>query len=331
MRSGLGDRAAARGRGRIHAGDGRAPEEPGARELAAAAGQLPGLDVQPARPDQHQQRQEPDPGLELLDRCQFRPRGAADRQRRRHVRRHPLRPGDRPRRQDRRPLWEYKRELPEGFGALHNTNRGVALYGDKVYLAGLDAVLVALDAKTGEVAWERAGRGLADGLLHDHGAAGRERQGHGRCLRRRVRRARVRRRLRRRERRAGLEDLHHSRSGRARSRHLGRRHLAEGRRVGLDDRHLRSREQPDLLGHRQRLALVRRPASRRQPLHLVDRRDRPGDRRAQGALPVPLERFLGLGRDERADGGRLREGRPDRQRSDQAVAQRLSVLAGAHA
>jgi alcohol dehydrogenase (cytochrome c) len=51
-------------------------------------------------------------------------------------------------------LWEYERELPEGFGALHNTKRGVALYGDKVYMTGQDAVLVALDAKTGEVAWE---------------------------------------------------------------------------------------------------------------------------------------------------------------------------------
>ena len=52
-------------------------------------------------------------------------------------------------------LWEYERELPEEFSALHNTNRGIALYGDKVFLAALDAVLVALDAKTGEVAWEK--------------------------------------------------------------------------------------------------------------------------------------------------------------------------------
>lgn len=51
-------------------------------------------------------------------------------------------------------LWSYQRELPEDFSALHNTNRGVALHGDKVYLAGLDAVMVALDAKTGEVVWE---------------------------------------------------------------------------------------------------------------------------------------------------------------------------------
>ena len=51
-------------------------------------------------------------------------------------------------------LWRYKRALPEGFSALHNTNRGVALYGDKVYFAALDAMLVALDAKTGKIAWE---------------------------------------------------------------------------------------------------------------------------------------------------------------------------------
>ena len=51
-------------------------------------------------------------------------------------------------------IWKYKRELPEGFSALHNTTRGIALYGDKLYLAGQDAVLVALDAATGKVAWE---------------------------------------------------------------------------------------------------------------------------------------------------------------------------------
>ena len=34
-------------------------------------------------------------------------------------------------------------------------NRGVAVYGDKVYVATLDAKLVALDAKTGEVKWSK--------------------------------------------------------------------------------------------------------------------------------------------------------------------------------
>ena len=51
-------------------------------------------------------------------------------------------------------LWRYKHKNPAGFAALHNTSRGVALYGDKVYLPGLDATLTALDAKTGKVDWE---------------------------------------------------------------------------------------------------------------------------------------------------------------------------------
>jgi len=51
-------------------------------------------------------------------------------------------------------IWRYKRELPEDFSALHNTNRGVALHGDKVYVTGLEPVLIALDAKTGSVVWE---------------------------------------------------------------------------------------------------------------------------------------------------------------------------------
>ncbi len=52
-------------------------------------------------------------------------------------------------------LWRYKRELPEDFKALHNTSRGIALYGDKVYVASLDCHLVALDAKTGKQVWSR--------------------------------------------------------------------------------------------------------------------------------------------------------------------------------
>ena len=35
----------------------------------------------------------------------------------------------------------------------HQTNRGVALYGDKVFFAAGEAVLVALDARTGREAW----------------------------------------------------------------------------------------------------------------------------------------------------------------------------------
>ena len=50
-------------------------------------------------------------------------------------------------------IWRYKKEIPAELFQLHPTNRGVALYGDKVYLATTDANLVALDAKTGKVLW----------------------------------------------------------------------------------------------------------------------------------------------------------------------------------
>jgi alcohol dehydrogenase (cytochrome c) len=53
-------------------------------------------------------------------------------------------------------LWRYERELPEDLFQLHPTNRGVALYGDKAYVTTTDCFLVALDAKTGQVVWEKA-------------------------------------------------------------------------------------------------------------------------------------------------------------------------------
>jgi alcohol dehydrogenase (cytochrome c) len=50
-------------------------------------------------------------------------------------------------------LWKYRRPRPAGANVPHNTNRGVALYGDRVYYAAGEAVLVALDAKTGREIW----------------------------------------------------------------------------------------------------------------------------------------------------------------------------------
>ncbi|NKB32224.1 MAG: PQQ-dependent dehydrogenase, methanol/ethanol family [Pseudomonadales bacterium] len=51
-------------------------------------------------------------------------------------------------------LWRYQHDLPQNYIAFHRTNRGVALYGDKVYMATLDARVVALDAATGEKVWD---------------------------------------------------------------------------------------------------------------------------------------------------------------------------------
>ncbi len=50
-------------------------------------------------------------------------------------------------------LWRYRRQRPEGAIVPHEVNRGVALYGDKVYFCAGEAVLVALDAKTGKEVW----------------------------------------------------------------------------------------------------------------------------------------------------------------------------------
>src|SRR4051812_15689822 len=50
-------------------------------------------------------------------------------------------------------LWRYQRPRPEGAFVPHETNRGVALYRDKVFYAAGEAVLIALDARTGREAW----------------------------------------------------------------------------------------------------------------------------------------------------------------------------------
>lgn len=50
-------------------------------------------------------------------------------------------------------LWRYRNPPPPDVVLLHPTNRGVALYGDKVFLAEAQATLVALDARTGQRLW----------------------------------------------------------------------------------------------------------------------------------------------------------------------------------
>ncbi len=55
-------------------------------------------------------------------------------------------------------LWKHEVTLPEDLPELARRiprNRGAALYQDKVYFGTLDARLMALHAKTGELAWEK--------------------------------------------------------------------------------------------------------------------------------------------------------------------------------
>jgi alcohol dehydrogenase (cytochrome c) len=56
-------------------------------------------------------------------------------------------------------LWEYRRELPTLKGGYHNdlverTRGSIALYADKVLLTTADAHIVALNARTGKIAWD---------------------------------------------------------------------------------------------------------------------------------------------------------------------------------
>ena len=60
-------------------------------------------------------------------------------------------------------LWRYQRELPEDLVQLHPTNRGVALYGERVYMATVDAHVVALDARSGKVVWDQKVEDYAHG------------------------------------------------------------------------------------------------------------------------------------------------------------------------
>ncbi len=50
-------------------------------------------------------------------------------------------------------LWRYRRPRPTGSNVPHDTSRGVALLGNRVYFAAGEAVLVALDVKTGREVW----------------------------------------------------------------------------------------------------------------------------------------------------------------------------------
>ena len=72
-------------------------------------------------------------------------------------------------------IWEHR------FGTVNISPRGMSLYDDKLYLAMSNAHLVALDAKTGKVAWDVLmpdGRGSSSGPL---AARGKIIQGMGGC------------------------------------------------------------------------------------------------------------------------------------------------------
>ncbi|HLZ14075.1 MAG TPA: PQQ-dependent dehydrogenase, methanol/ethanol family [Candidatus Acidoferrum sp.] len=54
-----------------------------------------------------------------------------------------------------RPVWQYQRALPGDIRpCCGRVNRGLAILGDKVFMATLDSHVIALDTKTGNVVWD---------------------------------------------------------------------------------------------------------------------------------------------------------------------------------
>jgi alcohol dehydrogenase (cytochrome c) len=55
-----------------------------------------------------------------------------------------------------RPFWKYRRELPNNltYGASAPVNRGFAILGDRLFMVTLDAHLLAMDSRTGQIIWD---------------------------------------------------------------------------------------------------------------------------------------------------------------------------------
>ena len=70
-------------------------------------------------------------------------------------------------------LWDYRREAPADlrqYATLGNRTRHLAIYGNHIYHLTADAHLVAIDARTGEAAWENELADYRDGITHSSGA-----------------------------------------------------------------------------------------------------------------------------------------------------------------
>ena len=87
-----------------------------------------------------------------------------------------------------RPIWRYTRRMPDVHAQCTvMTNRGFAILGDRLYMATLDAHLVALDAKTGSVIWDVVVADYRQGFSITHAPLAHRRQDHRRHHGRRMR------------------------------------------------------------------------------------------------------------------------------------------------
>ena len=203
--------------------------------------------------------------------------------------------------------WVYTRSYPEDIQKSQalGRHRGVSVLGDTVYFGAADAVLVALDAQTGEPRWEVSTGDYTTGLGHSHPplvADGKVVLG---VRRRRPQRARHHRRARRRDRRAHLDHLHGAAAGRAGLRDLDRAGSPAAGRPGLEHHQLRPGARPHLHGHRTADPVGLDPARPgRCALHQLHPGPEHRHRRDRVVLPGRAGRQLGPGRHRREHAGR---------------------------
>ena len=115
---------------------------------------------------------------------------------------------------------------------------------------------------------EREGRRACPRILRQPGAARREGQSDRRRWRRRIRSQGIHRGVRAGDGQGDLALQHGARSRRARLRDLERRRMEDRRRIALGHGLVRSRVEPDVLGHRQpRTGLQSGATARRQPVY----------------------------------------------------------------
>ena len=70
-------------------------------------------------------------------------------------------------------IWDYTRDQPDDirqFAQFGGRTRNLALYGNHVYHLTGDAHIIAVDARTGELAWESRTADYHDGISHSSGA-----------------------------------------------------------------------------------------------------------------------------------------------------------------
>ena len=221
--------------------------------------------------------------------------------------------------------WHYKHKLgPIVTVCCGNNNRGVAIEGGKLFMGTIDAKLVALDAKTGKVLWEKQiadpekgysetmAPAVVDGKVligtngGEYGVRGFVKAfdaADGKLLwtfytipdkgQEGVWAVERRDRPRHAPRHRGGEEAAGGE---------GRRLLSDTRRRRVDDAGDRPEDQHRVLRRRQSVAgPLRRDPPGRQPVHRLARRDRPRHRHVQVALPVHRPRRLGPRRREPAD------------------------------